>query len=139
MATTPKNPRKLFVNLAVRDLDRTVQFFTRLGFGFNPQFTDASGTCMRIGEDVYAMLLVEPRFRDFTRKEVCDARTHTEVMLALSAGSRAEVDELVHTAFAAGATPAMPPQEHGFMYGRSFYDLDGHHWEVFWMDPAYVQ
>ena len=128
--------RKLFVNLPVSDLKRSVEFFTRLGFSFNPQFTDESGTCMLVGQDAYVMLLVESRFKDFARKEICDARKLTEGIFSLSCESRAEVDELVKTAIAAGATHAADPMEMGFMYGWSFYDLDGHHWEVFWMDPA---
>ena len=127
--------RKLFVNLAVEDLDRSVEFFTRLGLSFDPRFTDASGTCMVIGEDAYAMLLTKPRFADFTTKETCDPRSLTEAILAVTADSREEVDQLTETALAAGGAPAAEPMEYGFMYGRSFHDPDGHHWEVFWMDP----
>jgi uncharacterized protein len=137
--TTTTPSRKLFVNLAVRDLPRAVEFFTKLGFRFNPQFTDASATCMIVSDEAFFMLLVEPRFRDFTKKQICDTRTHTEGLFSISASSRAEVDDIVHTALAAGATRALDPQDHGFMYGWSFYDLDGHHWEVVWMDPAAVQ
>jgi predicted lactoylglutathione lyase len=138
MATATKTPRKLFVNLPVRDLDASIGFFRRLGFEFNPQFTDDKAACMIISEEAFAMLLMEPFFRGFTRREICDTRTHTEVLLALSCTSRAEVDELVHEAIAAGGRNALDPQDHGFMYGWSFYDLDGHHWEVMWMDPAHV-
>jgi uncharacterized protein len=132
-------PRKLFVNLPVRDLPNSIDFFTKLGFTFNPQFTDANATCMIVSEEAYVMLLVEPRFRDFTRKGICDTSERTEALFCLSCESRAEVDELVRIALAAGGTPAMEPQDHGFMYGWSFYDLDGHHWEVMWMDPAAIQ
>lgn len=135
---TPNQSRKLFVNLPVRDLQRSIEFFTKLGFTFNPQFTDETGTCMIISEEAYVMLLVEARFKDFTRKQICDTATSTEGLFALSAASRAEVDELVNTAIAAGGTHALDPQDHGFMYGWSFYDLDGHHWEVFYMDPAAI-
>jgi predicted lactoylglutathione lyase len=131
--------RKIFVNLPVRDLKRSVEFFTRLGFSFNKQFTDDSATCMILSEEAYVMLLVEPRFRDFAKKPISDARTSTQGIFALSADSRAEVDELVKTAIAAGGTHAANPMDHGFMYGWSFFDVDGHHWEVMWMDPSHVQ
>jgi predicted lactoylglutathione lyase len=127
--------RKIFVNLAVRDLKRSMEFFARLGFSFDQRFTDDNAACMIISDEAYAMLLVEPFFRTFTKKSVCDTATTTEAMLALSCDRRAEVDDLVKTAIAAGGTRAMDPQDHGFMYSWSFYDLDGHHWEVFWMDP----
>lgn len=132
--------RKLFVNLSVKDLKRSIAFFTKLGFTFNQQFTDDSATCMVLSEDAYVMLLVESRFKDFTKKQICDTSTHTEGLFCISAGSRAEVDEIVNAAIAAGGTHALPPMDHGgFMYNWSFYDLDGHHWEVMWMDPAAVQ
>lgn len=132
--TTP-TARKFFVNLPVRDLERSIAFFTDLGFGFDPQF---GGSCMTIGEHAHVMLLPESRFKDFTRKQLCDTRTHTEALLCVSAGSRAEVDELVHKALAAGGTTSDEPQDHGFMYDWSFNDLDGHGWGVMWMDPAQV-
>ena len=128
--------RKLFVNLAVRDLKRSVAFFTELGFTFDPRFTDEKATCMIVSDEAFVMLLEQDRFRDFTRKQLCDTGTHTEALFALSCGSRGEVDALVDTAVAAGGKHALEPQDHGFMYGWSFYDPDGHHWEVFWMDPA---
>jgi len=128
--------RKMFVNLPVKDLDRSVEFFTALGFTFDPRFTDANATCMLVGEDAYVMLLVTDMFTTFTTKEVADATTSTGAIIAVSAGSREEVDELAEAALAAGATPAGDPADHGFMYYRSFHDLDGHHWEVLWMDPA---
>ena len=132
-------PRKIFVNLAVRDLKRSMEFFTKLGFEFNPQFTDDKAACMVLSEEGYVMLLGEPFFRTFTKRELCDTSRQTEAMLALSCTSRAEVDELVKKAIAAGGKHAMDPQDHGFMYGWSFYDLDGHHWEVLWMDPKAIQ
>ena len=134
--TTDK--RKLFVNLPVRNLGRSVEFFTKLGFTFNPQFTDEQATCMIVSEEAFVMLLVEDRFKDFTKKRLCDTTTHTEGLFALSCASRAEVDDMVKTAIAAGGTHAVDAQDHGFMYGWSFYDLDGHHWEVFWMDPQHI-
>lgn len=128
--------RKMFLNLPVRDLKRSVEFFTRLGFAFDPRFTDDQATCMIVSEEAFVMLLVEKRFLDFARRPICDASRSTEGIFALTAGSRAEVDELVNTALAAGGTRAADPMDHGFMYGWSFYDPDGHHWEVFHMDPA---
>lgn len=128
--------RQIYVNLAVRDLKRTKEFFTKLGLEFNPKFTDDNAACMIVNEGAYVMLLGETFFKTFTKKQICDTSTHSESLLALSCGSRAEVDALVNKAMAAGATHAMDPTDHGFMYGWSFYDLDGHHWEVFWMDET---
>ena len=126
---------KIFVNLPVRDLDRSVAFFSKLGFGFNPQFTDEKGTCMIIGEDIYVMLLLDEFFKTFTKKQVLDATKGTEVILALSADSREKVDEMVNKATDAGGATPNHKQDHGFMYGWGFQDLDGHLWEVFYMDP----
>jgi len=131
--------RKTFVNLPVKDLERSMEFFSQLGFEFNRQFTDDKAACMVISGEAFAMLLTEPFFKTFTKKELSNAATHTGGLVALSCSSRDEVDELVHKAVAAGGRVAMPSQDHGFMYGRSFYDVDEHHWEVFWMDPAAVQ
>jgi len=131
--------RKIFVNLAVRDLKKSMEFFAKLGFEFNKKFTDDKAACMIVNDEAFVMLLTEPFFRTFTRREPCDTSRHTEGLFALSRGSRAEVDEMVKKAFAAGGRQAMDPQDLGFMYGRSFYDLDGHHWEVFYMDPKAAQ
>jgi predicted lactoylglutathione lyase len=131
---TQTSPRKLFVNLPVRDLTRSVEFFRRLGFTFDPRFTDAQATCMIVSEEAFVMLLVADRFRDFTKKKICDTATHTEGLFALSCASRAEVDDMVKTAIAAGGAHAADPMDHGFMYAWSFYDPDGHHWEVLHMD-----
>jgi uncharacterized protein len=131
--------RKIFVNLAVKDLQRTVAFFTELGFEFDPRFTDEQATCMIVSEDAYVMLLVDERFKDFTRKPTADSTTETEVIVALSAESREEVDELADKALRAGGSPANDPMEMGFMYGRSFHDPDGHLWELIWMDPAALE
>ena len=131
--------RKIFVNLAVRDLNRSKQFFSALGFAFNPQFTDDKAACMIVSDEAFVMLLTEPFFRTFTRREPCDTTRHTEGLFALSCASREEVDAMVGKAVAGGGSHAMDPQDHGFMYGSSFYDPDGHHWEVFWMDPKAVQ
>ncbi|MFB1478790.1 VOC family protein [Corallococcus sp. RDP092CA] len=130
---------KIFVNLPIESLDRAVGFFTKLGYTFNPQFTDANATCMVITEDIYAMLLVKPFFKSFIRKEVADTKTSTAVIIALSAESRAAVDALMDKALAAGAKETKEKTDMGFMYQRSFEDLDGNQWESFWMDPATVQ
>lgn len=127
--------RKIFINLAVRDLKRSKAFFSALGFDYNPKFTDENGACMVISGEAYVMLLAEPFFKTFTTREVCDTSRQTEALVALSCDSRKEVDELVKKAIDGGGRDAMPAQDHGFMYARSFYDLDGHHWEVLWMDP----
>jgi uncharacterized protein len=137
MATA--TPRKLFLNLPVKDLERSMAFFKALGFGFNPQFTDDKAACMIINEEAYVMLLNESFFKTFTKKDIANTATQTEAICALSCTSRAEVDELVKKALGADGRPAQPPVDHGFMYFHSFYDLDGHHWEVLWMDPAAIQ
>ena len=131
--------RSLFVNLPVRDLEKSKAFFSNLGFEFNAQFTDSKAACMVISDSAYAMLLAEPYFQTFTKRPVADARKGNEALLALSCESKAEVDEIVKKAIEGGGSHAMDKQDHGFMYGWSFYDLDGHHWEVLWMDPGYVQ
>ena len=128
--------RMLFVNLPVQDLSRSVAFFTGLGFRFDEQFTDEQATCMVVSDAACVMLLARPFFATFTSKEVADAAASTEAILAVSAASRSEVDALVDAALAAGATAGQPPADQGYMYGRSFHDLDGHAWEVMWMDPA---
>ncbi|MEU9061316.1 VOC family protein [Streptomyces sp. NPDC048430] len=132
-------PQMIFVNLPVKDLGTTKNFFGKLGFGFNPQFSDDSTACLVISDTIFAMLISEPRFKDFTKKEIADASRTTEVLLALSAESREKVDEMADAALAAGGSPANETQDMGFMYGRSFQDPDGHIWEVVWMDPAAVE
>lgn len=131
--------RKLFVNLPVRDLERSKKFFSKLGFEFNQQFTDEKAACMVISGEAFAMLLTEPFFKTFTTRQICDTSTHTEALLSLSCESRAEVDKLVKIAIENGGKQAGEPQDHGFMYDWSFYDLDGHGWGVLWMDPSVVQ
>jgi len=133
-----QNSRMIFVNLAVRDLKKTKEFFTKLGFTYNLKFTDDNAACMIVSEQASVMLLMTPFFQGFTKKAVCDTSTHTEALLALSCSSRAEVDEMVAIAIEAGGKHAMPATDHGFMYAWSFYDLDDHHWEVLWMDPQAV-
>jgi predicted lactoylglutathione lyase len=131
--------RQLFLNLPVRDLEKSKAFFSGLGFTFNPQFTDENAACMVIGGDSFAMLLVEPYFRSFTPRALCDTATHGEALFAVSCASRDEVVRLVDKALATGGRPAHPDKDHGFMFVRTFYDLDGHHWEFLWMDPSAVQ
>jgi uncharacterized protein len=128
--------RQIFVNLPIKDMARSQAFFKALGLRFNQQFTNEQGACLEIAENIYAMLLVEPFFQGFTRLPISDARKATEVLIALSCDSRAEVDELVAKAVVAGATTPNAPQDHGFMYQHGFADLDGHQWEVFWMDMS---
>ena len=130
--------RKIFVNLPIKNMERTKAFFGALGFSFNPQFTNEQGACMVITDDIFAMLLVEPFFQTFTKKPVADATKSTEVLICLSCESRAEVDALVRKAIAAGGTAPNPPQDHGFMYGHGFTDLDGHVWDLMYMDPNAV-
>jgi predicted lactoylglutathione lyase len=136
--TTPE-PRLLFLNLPVADLKASIAFFTHLGFTFDPRFTDDGATCMVVSDQAYVMLLQRDRFADFTAKPVADATHATEALVCVSAADRAGVDAFADAALAAGATHAKDPMDHGFMYGRSFFDLDGHHWEVMWMDPAAVE
>jgi predicted lactoylglutathione lyase len=130
---------KLFVNLAVKDLGKTVDFFTQLGFEFNPQFTDENATCMIVNEDAFVMLLVEDFFKSFIKKEIADTATHTEALMSLSADSRQQVDELVDKALAIGGRPGSDTMDQGFMYSRSFQDLDGHNWDFVWMDPSAME
>jgi predicted lactoylglutathione lyase len=126
--------RQLYVNLAVDDLDRSVAFFTALGFSFDPRFTDETATSMIVGEDAFVMLLTKAKFAEFAKKPIVDAAAQTEVLLAVSAGSREGVDELAEAALASGGAEANDPLDYGFMYSRSFQDPDGHVWEVVWMD-----
>ncbi len=128
-------PRQIFVNLPVKDIARTRTFFTALGFGFNPQFSNDQALCMPFGEDSFAMLLAEPFFQGFTKKPVADATKSTEVLLALSCESVAEVDQMVAKAVAAGGRAPVERKDLGFMVQHGFEDPDGHQWEVFWMDP----
>jgi predicted lactoylglutathione lyase len=127
---------KIFVNLPVSDLNRSVEFFTQLGFTFNPQFTDENATCMIVGEDIFVMLLVENFFKTFTHKEISDATRSTEVIVSLSTDNRESVDEMVRKAVAAGAATPSESKDYGFMYQHGFQDLDGHLWEILFMEPG---
>lgn len=130
---------KMFTNLPVKDLQKSIEFFTKLGFTFNPQFTDENATCMIVGEDAYVMLLVEKFFKQFTQKELVAAATNTEVIMAVSAESKAEVDTLVDMALTSGGKSSNETSEQDSMYTRSFQDLDDHLWEVIYMDPATIK
>lgn len=127
---------QIFVNLPVKDLNKSVAFFTELGYKFNPQFTDENATCMIVSDDIFVMLLVEKFFKTFTKKEISDTTKSTEVILCLSADSREKVDELVSKAVKAGGTTPNEKQDQGWMYGHGFQDLDGHLWEVVYMDKS---
>jgi uncharacterized protein len=126
--------RGLYVNLPVTDLARTQAFFSALGMGFNARFTNEQAACLVVNEQISVMLLQRPFFQGFTKLPIADARQATEVLLALQCDSRAEVDALVAQALAAGGTTPNAAQDMGFMYQHGFADLDGHQWEVFWMD-----
>jgi predicted lactoylglutathione lyase len=129
---------KIFVNLPVKNLNRSIEFFTRLGYTFNPQFTDETATCMIVSEDIYVMLLTEQKFKMFTKKEIADTSKSTEAIICLSANSREEVDEMINKVIEAGGTTPNEKQDYGFMYGWGYQDLDGHLWEIMWMDPGAV-
>ena len=129
--------KQIFVNLPVKNLNKTTEFFTKLGFKFNPQFTDENATCMIIGKDMYAMLLVEKFFKTFTpNKKISDARKNAEVLVALSVESRAKVDEMIKKAENAGGKEYRTAQDYGWMYGRAFEDINGHIWEIGYMDES---
>ncbi|WP_423802566.1 VOC family protein [Neobacillus sp. SAB-20_R2A] len=131
--------QNIFVNLPVKNLEKTMGFFSKVGFEFNPQFTNESAACMVINQNMYVMLLVEEYFKSFTKKEIPNTEKSSQAIIALSVESRQEVDKLAEKALAAGATPTNDPQDHGFMYSRSFADLDGHLWEVFFMEASHVE
>jgi predicted lactoylglutathione lyase len=128
--------KQIFINLPVKDLKKTMAFFKKLGFTFNMQFTDDKAACMIIGENMYAMLLLEKFFKTFTNKEIADAKKSTEVLIAIDAESRKAVDEMIKKAVEAGGSTYRNPQDDGWMYGHSFADLDGHQWEVLYMDES---
>ncbi|MFD8496974.1 VOC family protein [Amycolatopsis sp. NPDC059657] len=128
--------KMIFVNLPVNDVAKSTAFYNKLGFETNPQFSNESGSSLVVSENIFVMVLDKAKFADFSTKEIADTSKTTSAIICLSADSREEVDTLVDNAFAAGAQPAKDPQDHGFMYGRSFLDLDGHHWEVAYMDMS---
>ncbi|MDQ3664883.1 MAG: glyoxalase [Actinomycetota bacterium] len=127
---------QIFVNLPVKDLQQATDFYLGLGYSKNPELSDDNATCIVVNEHICVMLLVERFFQTFTKKKICDSATHTEAILALSADTKQDVDTLVNQAAAGGGQPSEESMDQGGMYSRSFQDLDGHHWEVFWMDQA---
>jgi uncharacterized protein len=130
---------KIFVNLSVKDLNKTIGFFTKLGFRFNPQFTDENATCMIVGEDIFVMLLIEKFFKTFTKKEICDTKKNTEVIIALSVESKEKVDQMINNAIESGGIESREKQDYGWMYGRSFEDNNGHIWEIIYMDENVIK
>ena len=130
---------KVFINLPVKDLDKSMAFFKAIGFSFNPQFTDKTAACMVINDNIYAMLLTHNKVKEFTNKPIADAHKTLEVLTALAVESKTKVNELADRAIKAGGTEAYSPKDHGFMFARSFEDPDSHIWEVFWIDPTRVQ
>lgn len=129
---------QIFLNLPVKDLNRSVEFFTKLGYTFNPKFTDEKATCMIISDTIYVMLLTETFFQTFTKKRIINAHEEVECSICISADSKDAVNQMVEKAEAAGAVVPNPATDYGFMYQHSFADLDGHHWEFVWMDPSGV-
>ncbi|MGH7214137.1 MAG: VOC family protein [Tepidisphaeraceae bacterium] len=130
---------KIFVNLPIKDLNRSMGFFSKLGFKNNPQFTDETAACMVVSDDIFVMLLTEAKFKTFTPKQICDATKRTEVLVCLSCESRDKVNEMVRTATGAGGSTYAESKDYGFMYQHGFQDPDGHIWELIWMDPKAVQ
>jgi uncharacterized protein len=129
---------KIFVNLPVKDIKKSIEFFTKLDFTFNSQFTDETAACMVVSEDIYVMLLTHDKFKTFTPNAICDATKSTEVLVCLSCESREHVNDMVRKAVGGGGTTYNEPQDHGFMYGHGFQDLDGHIWEVIYMEPSAI-
>ena len=138
--TTPAHAgRMLFVNIPVADLERSKAFFAQLGFSFNPMFTDEAAACMLVGEHAFVMLLSRERFAEFSKLPVGDPTTHALTLFSFSVDSREDVDSVGAAALAAGGTEADDAEDYGFMYSRSFFDLDGHGWQVMWMDPTVAE
>ncbi|WP_369273703.1 VOC family protein [Streptomyces sp. R11] len=137
--TAPAYQQMIFLNLPVNDLDASKKFFTELGFAINEQFSDDTTASVVISETIVAMVHTHEKYAQFTKKQIADATKTSEVLIALSSESREKVDELVEKAVAAGGSVTGETQDHGFMYGRAFDDLDGHTWEVVWMDPSAIE
>ena len=129
---------KIFVNLPVKDLKRSMEFFTNLGYEFNLQFTDETAACMIVADDIYVMLLTHPKFKEFTPRAICDATKSTEVLMCLSCESRDNVNDMVGKAVAAGGMTYAPSKDYGFLYQHGFQDVDGHIWELIYMDPSAI-
>ncbi|WP_062051910.1 VOC family protein [Bacillus sp. JCM 19034] len=132
-------PSKTFINLPVSNLQKTIDFFTNIGFTFNPHFTDDNAACMVINDHTFAMLLTHSHFKNFTKKSITDTTDNTEVLIAFAVESREQVDDVVRKAIQSGGSPASEPTDHGFMYQASFLDLDGHTWELLYMEPTSIQ
>lgn len=132
------NLHKIFINLPVQDLARSMEFFRALGCTFNMQFTNEDGACLVLGDDIFVMLLAKPFFKSFITNDIADSKQVAEVILSLSVDSREAVETLVDKALKVGGSPSKEPSDMDFMYNRSFLDPDGHHWEVFYMDPSHV-
>lgn len=130
---------QVFINLPVKDLHKSIEFYKKLGFSFKPEFSDNNGACIVVSDTIFLMLLTEAFFKTFTKKEVCDSSKAIETMITISAKSRVEVDEMVEKAIAAGARTPNPSQDHGWMYGRGFEDIDGHHWDMVYMNMDALQ
>jgi predicted lactoylglutathione lyase len=129
---------QIFVNLPVKDLNKSMEFFKNIGYSFNPQFTDETAACMVISNEIYAMLLTQEKFKEFTTKEIVDATKSTEVLIALSTESKGDVNIMLDKVIKAGGKEFRQPMDYGFMFSRSFEDLDGHVWELLWMDPKSI-
>lgn len=129
---------KIFVNLPVKDLNKSIEFFTKLGYTFNQQFTDETATCMVVSDTIFVMLLTEVRFKDFTRKPISDAKKQTEVLISLQVESKDKVNEMLGKALEAGGNIYADPQDLGWMFMRGFADLDGHQWEIFFIDESQI-
>jgi predicted lactoylglutathione lyase len=127
---------KIFLNLPVKELNKSMQFFTQLGFSFNPKFTNEKGSCLIIGENINAMLLVEEFYKTFTGKQICNTANTSEVIISIAVETREEVDEMIEKVVNAGGSEYMKAQDYGWMYNRTFLDIDGHHWEIFFMDES---
>jgi len=129
---------KIFLNLPVKDLNKSISFFTQLGFSFDSKFTNQQGTCLIIGENIFAMLLLEEFFKTFTQKQICNTTASTEMIAAISVESRGKVDEIITAVVKAGGKLHNEAKDYGWMYQRDFFDLDGHHWEIFFMDESQI-
>lgn len=129
---------KIFLNLPVKDLNKAVAFYNELGFSTNPKFTNEKGACIVVDENIFVMLLVEEFYKTFTNKQICDAATTSEVLISISLDSREQVDEMIEKAIKAGGVDYIPAKDYEWMYQRTFLDLDGHHWEIFFMDESQI-
>ncbi|MDQ8011749.1 MAG: glyoxalase/bleomycin resistance/extradiol dioxygenase family protein [Flavobacterium nitrogenifigens] len=129
---------KIFLNLAVKDLNRAVSFYNGLGFSTNPKFTNEKGACLVIDENIFVMILAEEFYQTFTKKQICDSTTTSEAIIAISVDTREQVDEMMEKAIKSGGTDYNQTNDYGWMYQRTFLDVDGHHWEVFFMDESQI-